>query len=279
MTESSTPPRPAAFSYPGHGPNARTGIVICHGFTGSPLSVLPWAEDLAAQGFAVSVPLLPGHGTDWRQLARSNWREWYGTFEAAYKDLDARTDRCFVAGLSMGGAIALLTAARHPVAGVSVVNPGLSFYDRRVRVIGVLKYVQRTTLPIQEEQPTAAATEDGDYSRTPLAAVHELKRLFGAAVRGLPKVNAPVQVFKSRADAVVPPTSLSTLRHQLGPRLVEVVDLHNSGHVATLDVDAPEIFARSSRFFLAHSAPQASPARIASPTSTADASHHTSETL
>ncbi len=265
MTESSTPPRPAAFSYPGHGPNARTGIAICHGFTGSPLSVLPWAEDLAAQGFAVSVPLLPGHGTDWRQLARSNWREWYGTFEAAYQDLDARTDRCFVAGLSMGGAIALLTAARHPVAGVSVVNPGLSFYDRRVRVIGVLKYFQRTTIPIQEEQPTAPATEDGDYSRTPLAAVHELKRLFGAAVRGLHKVSAPVQVFKSRADAVVPPTSLSTLRHRLGPRLVEVVDLHNSGHVATLDVDAPEIFARSSQFFLDHSARMASPAAPQTP--------------
>ncbi len=253
MTESSIPPRPAAFSYPGHGPNARTGIAICHGFTGSPLSVLPWAEYLAAQGFAVTVPLLPGHGTDWQQLARSNWHQWYTSFESAYLELAARTDRCFVAGLSMGGAIALLTAARHPVAGVSVVNPGLSFYDRRVRVIGVLKYFQRTTLPIQEEKPTAATTEDGDYTRTPLAAVHELKKLFGTATRGLHQVNAPVQVFKSRTDAVVPPTSLAALRQRLGPRLVEVVDLHNSSHVATLDVDAPEIFTRSSRFFLDHS--------------------------
>lgn len=261
MTESSTPPRPAAFSYPGHGPNARTGIAICHGFTGSPLSVLPWAENLAAQGFAVTVPLLPGHGTDWKHLARTNWREWFTSFESAYLELAARTDRCFVAGLSMGGAIALLTASRHPVAGVSVVNPGLSFYDRRVRVIGVLKHFQRTTVPIQEEQPTAASTEDGDYSRTPLTAVHELKKLFGAATRGLHQVNAPVQVFKSRTDAVVPPTSLAALRQRLGPRLVEVVDLHNSSHVATLDVDAPEIFARSSRFFLDHSADTADAAQ------------------
>jgi carboxylesterase len=277
MTESSTPPRPAAFSYPGHGPNARTGIAICHGFTGSPLSVMPRAEELAAQGFAVSVPLLPGHGTDWRQLARSGWREWYGTFEAAYQELAARTDRCFVAGLSMGGAIALLTAARHPVAGVSVVNPGLSFYDRRVRVIGVLKYFQRTTLPIQEEQPTAAVTDDGDYSRTPLAAVHELKKLFGAAVRGLHKINAPVQVFKSRADAVVPPTSLLMLRRRLGPRLVDVVELHNSGHVATLDLDAPQIFARSTKFFLENSAGRDS-ARTPAAEPTANATQPSSET-
>jgi carboxylesterase len=172
----------------------------------------------------------------------------------------------------MGGAIALLTAARHPVAGVSLVNPGLSFYDRRVRVIGVLKYFQRTTLPIQEEQSTAGVTNDGDYSRTPLAAVHELKKLFGTATRGLHQVSAPVQVFKSESDVVVPATSLLTLRQRLGPQLVEVVDLHNSGHVATLDVDAPEIFARSSAFFLAHTPSRELSAR------TAATPHTTSET-
>ncbi len=252
MTESSIPPRPAAFSYPGHGANAQVGVAICHGFTGSPLSVLPWAEHLAGQGYAVSVPLLPGHGTDWRQLARTGWGDWYRSYESAFLDLQSRTETCFVAGLSMGGAVALLTASRHPVAGVSVVNPGLSFYDRRIHIIGVLKYFQPTTLPIQEDQPTAPATEDGDYSRTPLAAVHELKKLFGAAIRGLPRITAPVQVFKSRTDIVVPPTSLELLRRRLGPHLTEVVDLASSGHVATLDVDAPEIFARSSAFIRAH---------------------------
>lgn len=249
MTESSTPSRPAAFSYPGHGPNAGTGIAICHGFTGSPLSILPWAEHLAAEGYAVSVPLLPGHGTDWRQLARSGWRDWYGSFEAAYVDLAARTSSCFVAGLSMGGAIALLTAARHSTAGVSVVNPGLTFYDRRVRVIGLLKYFQRTTVPIQEEQTTAPHTEDGDYTLTPLSAVHELKKLFGTTARELSGIEAPVQVFKSMTDVVVPPTSLALLQARLGGRLTEVVELASSGHVATLDVDAPLIFNGSSRFF------------------------------
>lgn len=251
MTESSIPTRPAAFSYPGHGANARIGVAICHGFTGSPLSIMPWAQHLAELGYAVSVPLLPGHGTDWRQLARTSWKDWYRSYEAALLDLSGRTDACFAAGLSMGGAIALLAASRHHVAGVSVVNPGLSFYDRRVRIIGLLKYFQRTTVPIQEDQPTAPATDDGDYSLTPLAAVHELKKLFGAAVRGLPRVDAPVQVFKSRTDAVVPPTSLALLRKGLAGHLAEVTDLASSGHVATLDVDAPVIFARSAEFVAA----------------------------
>src|SRR6478736_3121189 len=208
MTESSTPPAPAAFSYPGHGPNARTGVAICHGFTGSPLSVLPWARHLAAQGFAVSVPLLPGHGTHWRDLAWQGWQDWYRSFETAYLDLAARTDDCYVAGLSMGGTIALRTAARHGVAGVAAVNPGLSFYDRRVRIVGLLK---------------------------------------------------------SDTDAVVPPSSLALLRRRLGSRELTVVPLPHSGHVATLDADAPLLFEESVRFFLQH-AHASSPPRAPSET-------------
>jgi carboxylesterase len=153
----------------------------------------------------------------------------------------------------MGGAIALLTASRHTVAGVAVVNPGLSFYDRRVRIIGLLKYIQRTTIPIPEDSPTAAATDDGDYSLTPLAAVHQLKRLFAAATRGLPRITAPVLVFKSDNDAVVPPSSLSLIRKRLSSAALDVVPLRNSGHVATLDTDAQEIFESSARFFQVHS--------------------------
>ncbi|WP_432395665.1 alpha/beta hydrolase [Pseudarthrobacter sp. L19] len=252
MSDSSTPSRPAAFSYPGHGANARTGVAICHGFTGSPLSVLPWAEHLAAAGYAVSVPLLPGHGTNWRDLARRSWLEWYGAFEDAYRELAAATGTCFVAGLSMGGTIALRTAARNPVAGVAVVNPGLSFYDRRVRYVGVLKYLQRTTVPLQEAESTAAATDDGDYSLTPLQAVHQLRKLFSTTLRELPSVTAPALVFKSDTDAVVPASSLALLERRLGPSAPEVVRLPDSGHVATLDVDAPLIFERSLRFFQDH---------------------------
>lgn len=249
MSESSTPMAPAAYRYPGHGAHAGVGVAICHGFTGSPLSVLPWAEHLAGLGYAVTVPLLPGHGTDWRDLARHRWQDWYGAFEAAYLDLAARTDSCFVAGLSMGGTIALRTAARQRVAGVAVVNPGLSFYDRRVRYIGVLKHLQRTTVPLRETESTAAPTQDGDYSLTPLSAVHELRRLFTATLRELPAVEVPALVFKSVTDAVVPPTSLALLRERLGSRELSVVPLPDSGHVATLDVDAPTIFAESARFF------------------------------
>src|ERR671924_252669 len=38
------------------------GVLLCHGFTGSPQTLRGWAEYLAAQGLTVSLPRLPGHG-------------------------------------------------------------------------------------------------------------------------------------------------------------------------------------------------------------------------
>lgn len=237
----------------------RLGVAICHGFSGTPSSVQPWADGLAARGFDVEVPLLPGHGTDWRDLERRRWREWTDRFGQACAALAARTDALFVAGLSMGGAIALYTAARlgtsqeeagpAPVAGIAVVNPGLGFYDRRVRFIGAYRLLMRTTGPIEEADAPAPVGDEGDYSRTPIAAVHELKRLFRATDRALPRVTAPLVAFKSDADPVVPPSSLDRIVGRVSSPEIELVPLHNSPHVATRGPEADLIVRRTADSF------------------------------
>lgn len=221
----------------------RLGVVLCHGFSGSPSSVGPWADGLAERGFDVEVPLLPGHGTSWQDLEKRRWREWADTFSEACASVAARTDVLFLAGLSMGGAVALHTAAHHsateargaaaPVAGIAVVNPGLGFYDRRARFIGVYRLLMRTTGPIDEADAPEPVGDEGDYSRTPIAAVHELKRLFQATNRVLPRVTAPLIAFKSDVDPVVPPSSLARIVARVSSPEVEVVPLHDSPHVAT----------------------------------------------
>ena len=227
----------------------RLGVAVCHGFSGTRSSVLPWAEGLSAAGFDVEVPLLPGHGTDWRDLEGRRWREWAGAYEDACRRLAARTDLLFLAGLSMGGAIALRTAARLPVAGIAVVNPGLGFYDWRVRYIGAFRLVQRTASPIEEEGAPDPVGDEGDYSLTPLAAVHELKRLFRTVDRSLPRVTAPLLAFRSDGDPVVPPSSLERILARVHSVDVEVVHLRRSAHVATRGPECPLIVERTAAFF------------------------------
>ena len=64
------------FAADGSGPNAKTGIVFVHGFTGSPASMRPWAHFLNDKGYTVRIPRLPGHGTKWQDLNEVKWQEW-----------------------------------------------------------------------------------------------------------------------------------------------------------------------------------------------------------
>ncbi len=49
----------------------RVGVLLSHGFTGSPASMVPWGRHLAGLGYGVAVPRLPGHGTSWQELNRT----------------------------------------------------------------------------------------------------------------------------------------------------------------------------------------------------------------
>ena len=102
------------------GPN---GTLVLHGFTGNPQSMRPLAEAVAAAGFTVELPLLPGHGTAIEDMMSTGWADYSAAAEAAYQDLAARCDKVVVAGLSMGGTLTVWLAAHHPeIAGIVLVN-------------------------------------------------------------------------------------------------------------------------------------------------------------
>ena len=54
------------------------GVLLCHGFTGSRRRCAPGRRRSPA-GFAVDLPLLPGHGTRSQDLQLTRWADWYAT--------------------------------------------------------------------------------------------------------------------------------------------------------------------------------------------------------
>jgi carboxylesterase len=243
----STSPDHTPFSAPFTGTGPRTGVVLSHGFTGSPHGLRDWARSLADAGYAVRMPLLPGHGTSWQELARTRWQDWNGALDAAYLELADECEQIVVAGLSMGGALALRIAASRRVAGVVVVNPGLVIDDPRAPLAGILKLVLKSTPAIANDILKEGINE-GAYPRTPVAAAHELNKMFKDTVRLLPRITAPVRVYRSAVDHVVSDSSMLALRRGLTHAPLEVIRLGNSYHVATMDNDAPEIFRGSAEF-------------------------------
>ncbi|MFZ3571015.1 MULTISPECIES: alpha/beta hydrolase [unclassified Streptomyces] len=226
------------------------GVLLCHGFTGSPQSLRPWAEHLAARGLTVSLPLLPGHGTRWEDLAVTSWQDWYAEVDRALRELRERCSKVFVCGLSMGGALALRLAARHgdEIAGLVLVNPGNKVHDLAAHTLPVTRHLVRSVKGIASDIAKEGVEELG-YGRMPLHAVYQLRRFFQVVDRELPQVTQPLMVLHSVNDHVVPPVDSARVLGRVSSTDVTEILLEQSYHVATLDHDADRIFEESYAFF------------------------------
>lgn len=229
---------------PGSGAGADRCVVVLHGFTSGPDSVRAWAEGIAAGGSHVSVPLLPGHGTRWQDLAATGADEIRGAVREAVDRELSRHRHVVVAGISMGGALALDAAAHRPVSAAIVVNPALRFASPLAPLAPALAPFVPSVAPIANDIADPDARELA-YPRTPVAGVAAIGRIQRAARRALPRITAPVTVFRSARDAVVPAASHRTLLRGLRRAPVDVVPLPRSRHVATLDYDLPLLIERS----------------------------------
>ena len=227
----------------------RVGVLLSHGFTGSPASMTPWGRHLAAQGFAVDVPRLPGHGTALREMNKTRWSDWYAEIERAFEKLSANCDQVVVGGLSMGGGLVLKLAAErgNDVAGVMLVNAAVASNNKQLLAVPLLKRIIPSMPGIGNDIKKPGQDEYG-YDRIPLKALGSMMAGWKEVRRELPNVTQPILLFRSAEDHVVDPSSARIIASKVSSREVTERILENSYHVATLDNDAPAIFEESVEF-------------------------------
>lgn len=223
---------------PFSGPGGPHGALVLHGFTGTPHSMRGLAEALAGAGFAVELPLLPGHGTSVEDMATTGWDDWSAAAEDAYEKLAANCDRIVVVGLSMGGTLTVWLATRHPeIAGIAVINGLVEPPAPALRQMIDMMVAQGVPeVPgIGSDIADPAMTEVA-YQATPISSTVSLMNELPALKADLAAITSPVLIFTSVEDHVVPTVSSDTLAAGVsGP--VERVALQRSYHVATLDYD------------------------------------------
>ena len=225
------------------------GVLVLHGFTGSPQSVRPQAEALAEAGYSVDLPLWPGHGTSVEDLIPTRWSDWSEAAEAALGALARRCQAVALFGLSMGGTLACWLAERHPeIRGLCLVNPFIDPPAESFRDVlrGALQGGTEVFPGVGSDIARAGRVELA-YPETPVAAVLSLFDGIDAVAADLAAIACPVLVFTSRHDHVVPSSSGDVLCARVsGP--VERVWLEDSYHVATLDHAEAEITHRALSF-------------------------------
>lgn len=245
-----TPPIvPGAEAWSHEGTSA-SGALCLHGFTGSPASMRGLAEAFAAAGFHVELPRLPGHGTTVEEMMTTSWADWLAEADAAYERLAQRSESVVVAGLSMGGTLALWMAARHPeTAGLVCVNPATQPQsDEVVAMVRGMIDEGDTMVPGIGSDIAQPGVVENAYPATPLepllSLVEEGVRPLAGQLDGL---TTPMLLITSVNDHVVEPVQSDFLADAYGGAVERMV-LQRSYHVATLDYDRHDIEAAAVEF-------------------------------
>lgn len=234
-----------AWAATGEGERARVGIAVVHGFTGNPNSTRPVAERLHRDGYTVEVPLLPGHGTTVKEMARTRYADWRREAERILDDLRRRCDQVVLVGLSMGGTLCLDLAGSRPkdVAGVVVINAQLLAPEQFLaKFAPVLQYVApivpRDLAGLPSDDIAKPGADERAYPSVPAKAAQSL-------IRELPRIRAqlldadmPILVAYSPQDHSVPAKNSRAIREYVASADVTELVLERSYHVATLDYDA-----------------------------------------
>lgn len=229
---------PDPFFYPG----STTGILLIHGFTGTPSEMRPLGEFLKQQGYTVYAPLLPGHGTSPEQLADTTWLDWWSAVQEAYRRLRAEgSERVVAVGLSMGGILALNLAKEEELDGVVSLCAPVWLQDKRAPFAGAVRWV----MPFHKrggKKPEHIEKYIVPYDRTPLKSISSLIRLIRHVRKRMHEVRVPALIVQAERDETIVPRSAAYIYDTIASTDKEIRWYEKSSHIITLDKEREQLF-------------------------------------
>lgn len=246
MNQALTMPSAEPFFLPG----SKTGCLLLHGFTGTPKEMRMLGDSLAAAGYTVLAPRLFGHATQPEAMGRARWQDWLASVEDGMNLLKGCTDRQFVMGLSMGGILSLLAAARYNFSGaIAFSTPSTLANDPRSFLIPLIGWLNlRIGKGTPDWRNTEAAKDHTDYPYYSSRSIIQLNRLINVMREELPKISIPVLLVQSRQDATIPADSMDTIFNEIRSDDKSKFWVNNSGHVVIREPEREMIFTEVKSF-------------------------------
>lgn len=231
-------------------PGGKIGCLLVHGFTGSPKEMRMLADSLALENYTILAPRLTGHATSLEDMERSNWRDWLASVEDGFNLLKGCTDQQVVMGLSMGGVLSLMAAARYDVKGVVTFSAPCDLPpDPRAKYLPlVTKLVRYVSKGKPDWRNTEAARDHVDYPLYPTRSILQLKEIIRVMRSDLPKVKVPALMVQSHGDHGIPAESMETLYTGISSTDKTILWVENSGHVVIREPDRELIFTDVKQF-------------------------------
>lgn len=228
----------------------KVGILFLHGFTGSSYEGRDFGFHFAQRGYAVWVPLLPGHGTRPEDLENISYKEWLEASEKYYLSMREQYKKVIICGQSMGGALALHLAARYPIDAVITLAGAIIMKDWRLKLLPLAKKIIR--YQYKSKGPDIRSKEakklSATYHKYPIKSLVEFLRLLDFVKTELPSVKTPSLVIHSRRDHTITFDNLEYIANNISSSLVRTLTLENSYHVISVDEEKVLIFDTIEKF-------------------------------
>ena len=223
------------------------GVLLVHGFTGTPAEMRLLGEHLNQRGFTVLAVRLPGHGTTVLDMESTGWRHWYGAVVDGLYLLKSLCVEINVVGLSMGGLLALKLAAEYPIDRVAALSTPVLLADRRILHLPFHRLFRRFVPKKRRDYDIDPQYYVG-YDRTPLSSLSSLLELIRLVQEDIRSVRCPSLLIQSRREHTVRPESALFLMERLGSKTKELFWLEKSGHIVTIDLERETVFAKVAEF-------------------------------
>lgn len=232
--------------------NGRVGLLMLHGFMGSPLSSHPMANYLADHGISVHCPLLPGHGHHPDKLKGYTREDWIEASEEAFETARNLCDELFVMGHSMGTVLGARLCLKYPeIKGMIMLVPFYEAPDRRLLLMKGLKYVMPWFYPaslpsrslkklveerVKDFDPTidlndpAVQKELPMLTRIPTASLVEMLKMSEYGRTLWPQLSKPTITFHGGKDSAAKVSSVQALYESLPGPDKQIKFFPDAGH-------------------------------------------------
>lgn len=259
----------ASFYYPG----GSAAILLIHGLTGTPTEMRFLGKGLASHGFTVYGCQLAGHCGSEDDLLQTRWPDWYASVEKAYATLRQKHDTVFVAGLSMGGLLAIHLAANHPgeIKGLGVLSATLRYDGWAIPRLSFLlpfflhtplglryRFVENFPYGIKDDRlrqrvvanmTAGNSAESGNLGMTGQS-LRQWLSLVKLVKREMPDVKTPTLIIHAKDDDVSSTRNPNYIKSHLGGP-TELLLLDDCYHMITVDKQRHEVTRALAAFFSA----------------------------
>ncbi len=226
----------------------KIGFLLVHGFTGSHYEMAPLETFFKQRNHEVDNIILPGHETSPEALATTEWTTIIDFAQEKLDQLKAKCDKCFVCGLSMGGAIShILGAENSDLAGIIPMASPYKVPDWKAVFLKILPFAQHIigwheTEESGWEDLEAMKRHTHSYDRFHTKSVIQLDKLLEEMRRLLPFIQVPVLMMHSKKDETVPCRHSEKIHRKLSVRDKTLVWINRGGHIITEDAGKDQMF-------------------------------------